>query len=149
MFLVWIGHVESFFCSLSSCTFNQEFRNDRNITVYQCPDISCQCRAGEMLCGKDGGVDITDFLKDEIHGPATFKCADTADCGFQEPAMNQLIKDIFGDPQITLNCKSGECMHYTQVPGFERPSRPENHWLILASISGAALIILFVLSGIF
>jgi hypothetical protein len=33
--------------------------------------------------------------------------------------MDQLINDIFGDDSITLNCDSGECMHYTQVPGYE------------------------------
>lgn len=32
--------------------------------------------------------------------------------------MNNLIHDIFGDGYITLECKSGECLHYTQVPGF-------------------------------
>lgn len=33
--------------------------------------------------------------------------------------MDQLINDIFGDESITLDCDSGECMHYTQVPGYE------------------------------
>jgi len=32
--------------------------------------------------------------------------------------MNQLITDIFGDPYITLNCAGGECLHYSQVPGY-------------------------------
>ena len=32
--------------------------------------------------------------------------------------MNQLINDIFGDSYITLDCKSGECMHVSEVPGF-------------------------------
>lgn len=32
--------------------------------------------------------------------------------------MNQLITDIFGDPYITLNCASGECMRRSEVPGF-------------------------------
>jgi len=32
--------------------------------------------------------------------------------------MNNLIHDIFGDGYITLECISGECLHYTQVPGF-------------------------------
>ena len=33
--------------------------------------------------------------------------------------MDHLINDIFGDESITLDCNSGECMHYTQVPGYE------------------------------
>lgn len=32
--------------------------------------------------------------------------------------MNNLINDIFGDAYITLQCASGECLHYSQVPGF-------------------------------
>lgn len=32
--------------------------------------------------------------------------------------MNELINDMFGDPYITLTCDSGECLHYTQVPGY-------------------------------
>lgn len=32
--------------------------------------------------------------------------------------MNQLINDIFGDGYITLQCEGGECLHYSQVPGY-------------------------------
>jgi hypothetical protein len=32
--------------------------------------------------------------------------------------MNQLINDIFGDNYISLICEGGECLHYSQVPGF-------------------------------
>jgi hypothetical protein len=32
--------------------------------------------------------------------------------------MNDLVVQIFGDAYITLKCESGECMHYTQVPGY-------------------------------
>lgn len=32
--------------------------------------------------------------------------------------MNQLINDIFGDTHITLNCKAGECLRRSDVPGF-------------------------------
>lgn len=33
--------------------------------------------------------------------------------------MNQLIIDIFGDGYISLTCEGGECLHYTQVPGYK------------------------------
>jgi hypothetical protein len=39
-------------------------------------------------------------------------------CKFEEPAMNVLIDSIFGDAYITLQCKGGECLHYSQVPGY-------------------------------
>lgn len=32
--------------------------------------------------------------------------------------MNQLINDIFGDRYISLTCEGGECLHYSQVPGY-------------------------------
>jgi len=64
-------------------------------------------------------LDIDEFLVEEVKGPATFQCDSGKGCSFKEPAMDQLINDIFGDESITLDCNSGECMHYTQVPGYE------------------------------
>lgn len=63
-------------------------------------------------------LDIGDFLKEEIKGPATFSCKSGAGCKFEEPAMNDLIDSIFGDSFITLQCDGGECLHYSQVPGY-------------------------------
>ena len=36
-----------------------------------------------------------------------------------EPAMDDLISAVFGDDSIFLSCNSGECLHYTMVPGFK------------------------------
>jgi hypothetical protein len=63
-------------------------------------------------------VDISDFLTDEIRGPAKFSCKTGAGCKFEEPAMNSLILSIFGDAYISLQCEGGECLHYSQVPGY-------------------------------
>jgi hypothetical protein len=68
--------------------------------------------------GVEQRTDIGDFLKEEIKGPATFSCKTGAGCKFEEPAMNQLINDIFGDKYISLICEGGECLHYSQVPGY-------------------------------
>ncbi len=32
--------------------------------------------------------------------------------------MNSLIETFFGDQYITLQCQGGECLHYSQVPGY-------------------------------
>lgn len=32
--------------------------------------------------------------------------------------MNSLIDMFFGDNFISLSCDSGECLHYSQVPGY-------------------------------
>ena len=64
------------------------------------------------------GLDIGDFLKQEIKGPAKFSCKSGSGCKFEEPAMNDLLDQIFGDAYITLECEGGECLHYSQVPGY-------------------------------
>ena len=56
--------------------------------------------------------------------------------------MNELIMTMFGDPAIYLNCHSGECMHYTQVPGFKRPPRPDYTLAIILSIVGVFLFLI-------
>lgn len=57
--------------------------------------------------------------------------------------MNQLINDIFGDSYITLNCKSGECMRSSDVPGFVRPPKPNNKTWVIVTIALAASVLLF------
>lgn len=32
--------------------------------------------------------------------------------------MNSLIETFFADRYITLQCEGGECLHYSQVPGY-------------------------------
>lgn len=79
--------------------------------------------------------------------------------------MNQLINDIFGDSFITLNCDGGECLHYTQVPGyvvsalfvtrhlggtsialpFQRPERPDNSFMV--GISAALAGLFFIIAS--
>lgn len=109
--------------------------------------------------------DIGDFLKEEIKGPATFSCKSGAGCKFEEPAMNDLIDSIFGDRYITLDCAGGECLHYSQVPGYivsvllphtlsqlsfplQRPLKPKNIWLAI-SAGAAGLFVLIASLGMF
>lgn len=69
-------------------------------------------------CQSNIHTDISDFLTEEIKGPAKFSCKSGEGCKFEEPAMNQLIDQVFGDSFITLQCDGGECLHYSQVPGY-------------------------------
>lgn len=62
--------------------------------------------------------DISDFLTEEIAGPAKFSSRSGEGSKFEEAAMNSLINDIFGDSYITLTCESGECLRASEVPGF-------------------------------
>jgi hypothetical protein len=86
-------------------------------------------------------------LKDEIRGPASFTCQTGLGCRFEEPNMNQLINDIFGDGYITLDCEGGECVHYSQVPGYVSPPKPDNTRWIALSTAGAGLVVLMSTAG--
>lgn len=135
-FQFWTAQQESFYCGLDSCISEAKPGYDTNSTTYACDKIKCKCIPDRFLCGEEGSVgrlfcllsvihahvsifqDISDFLVEEIRGPATFSCKTGQGCRFEEPAMNSLINDIFGDAYITLNCEGGECLHYSQVPGY-------------------------------
>jgi ABC-type multidrug transport system ATPase subunit len=141
-----VDEIESFYCHLSSCGFDRGFDHGKNSTKYTCEHIDCRCIKDEMLCGKDGSIDLTDLLRDEIKGPASFNCVGPH-CAFSEPAMDDLISAVFGDDSIFLDCNGGECLHYTMVPGFERPERQTNWIMIISGVSGVAAFLVIV-SGI-
>ncbi|BFZ53098.1 FAD-dependent urate hydroxylase [Savitreella phatthalungensis] len=141
-FQFWIDQRESFYCGLQDCSFELDSRYDANITNYKCNKIQCSCIPDRMLCGEEGSIDITDFLAEEIKGPGSFSCSTKEkSCRFEEPAMNELISDVFGDRSITLDCHSSECLHYTEVPGYIRPEKPSNTKLVIGSLVGASVLL--------
>ncbi|KAK7203982.1 transporter, ABC superfamily [Myxozyma melibiosi] len=134
-FQFWIGEVESFYCQLNECEFSTESTANSNKTMYACPSIECACIPDRMLCGADGSIDITDFLTEAIEGPGYFTCDSASDsCEFSEPAMDELIQSVFGDETITLHCDSGECMHYSEIPGYELPKKKLNRKVLAFGI---------------
>lgn len=149
-FQFWVDQKESFYCSLDHCAHNSKDTNIRNQTTYRCENIHCKCIPERFLCGEKGSVDIGDFLVEEIKGPATLVNIHTEggshkDGGrFEEPAMNDLISQIFGDEYIKLDCFSGECLYYTAVPGWTRPVQEINTPLIAGVIAGVALFVLAI-----
>ncbi|KAL8968686.1 MAG: hypothetical protein Q9197_004747 [Variospora fuerteventurae] len=150
-FQFWVGGVESFYCDLDTCAFSHKTEYDRNSTRYHCEHIKCACIPGRMLCGEEGSIDIGEFLKADIKGPAslTSKSTDggssTDGSKFEEPAMNNLIKTVFGDDSITLKCRAGECLYRTDIPGYTRPIKEINTPLIAGVIAGCALFVVFVI----
>ena len=149
--LVWVGGVESFYCALDTCSFDAKNEYNRNTTNYKCENIKCSCIPGRMLCGEEGSIDIGEFLAVEIKGPASFSSVSTEGGSsqdgskFEEPAMNDLIKSVFGDESITLRCKAGECLYRTDVPGYTRPVKDINTPLIAGVIAGCALFVVLVI----
>ncbi|KAF5349768.1 hypothetical protein D9758_010179 [Tetrapyrgos nigripes] len=141
-FQFWVDEIESFYCALDECESSTKPDYGFNTTTYQCDKLKCKCVPGRFICGEDGSVDISDFLTEEIKGPASFSCRTGKECRFEEAAMNQLISDIFGDPYITLDCFGGECLHYSQVPGYVQPEKPDNSRWVALSVAGAFLVVI-------
>ena len=150
-FQFWTGGVESFYCGLDTCAFSSKNEYNRNTTHYKCENIKCACVPGRMLCGEEGSIDIGEFLEEEIKGPASFSSIRTEGGSssdgskFQEPAMNDLIKSVFGDESITMRCSWGECIYQTDVPGYTRPVKEINTPLIAGVIAGCALFVVLVI----
>lgn len=140
-FQFWIDEVESFYCGLSDCNF--EYDLQKNASHYTCDKVQCECVPDRMLCGQKGSIDISDFLTETIKGPGDFSCdLQSRKCKFSEPSMNDLILTVFGDPYITLKCEAGECIHYSQIPGYETPSKGKltNIQILLLTITSAAVV---------
>ena len=150
-FQFWIGRDESFYCGLDACKFESVNEWDRNTTKYSCEHIQCACVPGRMLCGEEGSINIDDFLSEEIKGPASLSSVSSVGGSkndgtkFEEPAMNDLIKSVFGDEYITLKCDSGECLYRTDVPGYTKPVKEINTPLIAGVIAGCALFVVLVI----
>lgn len=148
---VWVDAVESFYCHLEECDSSASFGDSSNGTSYSCNKIECKCIPDRMMCGKDGSMDLTDFLDEAIKGPASFECSSDNgtfhNCAFKEPQMDQLMTDLLGDSSILLTCGSGECMHETEVPGYRRPVKQINTPLIASIIAVCALFVAAVIVG--
>ncbi|KAI5118132.1 hypothetical protein M0805_001731 [Coniferiporia weirii] len=144
LFQFWVGRIESFYCGLDTCRATTEQGYRSNTTVYDCEHIKCSCIPGRFICGEDGSLNIDDFLAESIKGPAKFSCKSGAGCKFEEPGMNELIDTFFGDNYISLQCESGECLHFSQVPGYVGVPTPDNTRWVALSAAGA---IMFVLSA--
>jgi ATP-binding cassette subfamily G (WHITE) protein 2 len=140
---------ESFYCGLNTCVATTENTPEQNSTNYKCENVECKCIPDRMLCGEDGSVDISDFLDEQIQGPASFKCLQEEGginkCEFTEPEMDKLIQQIFGDQDIQLKCQSGECLYQTEVPGFQRPVKRINTPLIAGIIGASSLFLVAVI----
>ena len=104
-----------------------------------------------MMCGEAGSLDLSEFLERQIKGPASFTTRETRGGSkrdgsrFEEPAMNEIISDVFGDESIFLKCRSGECLYKTEIPGYKTPVKTINTPLIAGVIAGCALFIVAVI----
>ncbi|KAG5913886.1 hypothetical protein E4U61_006356 [Claviceps capensis] len=102
-----------------------------------------------MLCGRDGSIDLSEFLDKAVRGPGGFRCSQrnggAHECAFTEPEMDKLIRNLIGDSSILLECQSGECLHETQVPGYTRPIKQINTPLIAGVVTICALFLVAII----
>ncbi|KAI1165791.1 hypothetical protein F5B18DRAFT_148296 [Nemania serpens] len=148
-FQFWVDRVESFYCHLDKCESSATFTSDQNSTFYKCPDVQCGCIKDRFLCGLEGSIDLTDFLREAVEGPAKFECQQQGGgvnkCKFTEPQLDWMVRSIFGDESIELECRSGECLYHTEVPGYQRPVKTINTPLIAGVIAGCSLFVVAVI----
>lgn len=153
-FQFWVEEEESFYCHLDECDWDRTITDISNTTSYVCQTIKCSCIHDRFLCGKNGELDLGEFLE-TLTGPATFSTIQTEGGSnydgskFSEPVMNTLISSVFGDKFITLDCQAGECLYKTELPGYERPVKKINTPLIAGVIAGCALFIVAVVLLVF
>lgn len=150
-FQFWVDQKESFYCGLDTCDWSMEAQVDKNVTSYKCENVQCKCVPGRFLCGENGSIDLGAFLDQVIKGPATFETTSNGKGSksvFSEPQMNGLISAVFGDPSITLSCNAGECLHKTDVPGYQRPIKKINTPLIAGVIAGCSLFVVAVILSV-
>ena len=146
-FQFWVDQRESFYCGLDTCNWNTKTTEKRNTTTYACKNMRCACVPDRMLCGQDGTIDLGEFFESDIRGPATFITVETggkATSRFEEPQMNQLISDAFANDFITLECSPGECLHPTELPGYQKPIPTINTPVIAGVIAGCALLVVAI-----
>lgn len=143
-FQFWIDEEESFYCDLNKCQF--EFDLKSNSTHYNCEEMLCKCLPDKMLCGEAGLIDISEFLTETIRGPGDFSCnVAERKCRFSEPSMNDLILSVFGDPYITLQCALGECIHKSEIPGYDLPDHNTFTWGNLVTLLGVTLFVFLII----
>lgn len=145
-FQFWIEQKESFYCDLSKCDFQYDLKS--NNTHYKCENMACKCLPERMLCGESGSIDISEFLTETIKGPGDFSCdVKSRSCKFSEPSMNQLISSVFGDPYITLKCASGECVHKSEIPGYDIPDHNKFSVYNLLTIAAVGVVCLVAITS--
>ncbi|KAJ1796040.1 (ABC) transporter, partial [Coemansia sp. RSA 2399] len=117
----WISGKEAFYCDLDQCNIGTW--GAKSTASIGCKRMKCECIPGRFLCG-NYGLDITAVLND-VEGPVDIKCHDDgfSDCYIREFMISKTLSAIIGDDAINMECSVGQCMHYSQIPGYEKPKQ--------------------------
>ncbi|KAJ2775967.1 (ABC) transporter [Coemansia nantahalensis] len=139
----WISGKEAFYCNLDQCDIGTW--GPKSTASIDCRRMKCSCIPGRFLCG-NYGLDISSVLN-EVEGPVDIKCHDHgfSDCYIREFIVSKTLASIIGDDAINMECSVGQCMHYSQLPGYRRKSHATHKGNMLIGVGTSLLTVLVVL----
>ncbi|KAJ2717278.1 FAD-dependent urate hydroxylase [Coemansia spiralis] len=139
----WISGKETFYCNLDQCDIGTW--GPKSTASIDCRRMKCSCIPGRFLCG-NYGLDISSVLN-EVEGPVDIRCHDHgfSDCYIREFIVSKTLASIIGDDAINMECTVGQCMHYSQLPGYKRRSRATHKSSMLIGVSTSLLTVYVVL----
>ncbi|KAJ2779065.1 (ABC) transporter [Coemansia javaensis] len=139
----WISGKEAFYCDLDQCSIGTW--GPKSTAAIDCRRMKCECIPGRFLCG-NYGLDISSVLN-EVEGPVDIKCHDHgfSDCYIRELVVSKTLASIIGDDAINMECSVGQCMHYSQLPGYTRKSNETSKSSMLVGVATSLLTVYFVL----
>ncbi|KAJ1994546.1 (ABC) transporter [Coemansia spiralis] len=139
----WISGKEAFYCDLDQCNIGTW--GSKSTASINCKRMKCSCIPGRFLCG-NYGLDISSVLG-EVEGPVDIKCHDDgfSDCYIREFIVSKTLSSIIGDDAINMECSVGQCVHYSQLPSYQRPSHETSKGNMLIGIGSSLLTVYLVL----
>ncbi|KAJ1665240.1 FAD-dependent urate hydroxylase [Coemansia sp. RSA 1646] len=128
-----------------NCNSNIGTWGAKSTASIDCKRMKCSCIPGRFLCG-NYGLDISAVLND-VEGPVDIKCHDDgfSDCYIREFMISKTLSAIIGDDAINMECNVGQCMHYSQIPGYEKPKQEAHKGSMLLGVATSLLTVYFVL----
>ncbi|KAJ2698789.1 FAD-dependent urate hydroxylase [Coemansia sp. IMI 209128] len=139
----WVNGKEAFYCDLDRCNIGTW--GAASTASIACQRMKCSCIPGRFLCG-NYGLDISSVLN-EIEGPVDIKCHDDgfSNCFIRESAIKRTLTSIIGDDAINMMCSVGQCVHYSQIPGYQKISHETSKSNMLVGIATSLLTVYLVL----
>ncbi|PIA17582.1 hypothetical protein COEREDRAFT_23594, partial [Coemansia reversa NRRL 1564] len=133
----WISGKEAFYCNLDQC--NISTWGTHSTASIDCQQMKCNCIPGRFLCG-NYGLDISSVLN-EVEGPVDIRCHKSgfSDCYIREFIVSKTLAAIIGDDAINMICSVGQCMHYSQLPSYQKIAHETNKSNMLFGVATALL----------
>ncbi|KAJ2887051.1 (ABC) transporter [Coemansia aciculifera] len=139
----WVNGKEAFYCDLDNCNIGTW--GAASTAAIACQRMKCSCIPGRFLCG-NYGLDISSVLN-EIEGPVDIKCHDDgfSNCFIRESAIKRTLTSIIGDDAINMMCSVGQCVHYSQTPGYQKTTHETSKSNMLVGVATSILTVYLVL----